>query len=126
MTDQIRGNTIALTGDIVSAFVSYNAVRADDLPSLIGSVYSSLKRMAEPQPRAAPTAILTPAIPIKKSVTDDYLISLEDGKKFKSLKRHLLTAYGKRWPDLSGQGSGFFKWNPAGVLPWLYRHAGRA
>jgi predicted transcriptional regulator len=77
---------VELTSDIVSAYVSGNNVQASELPSLIAGVYSTLdglgKEPAKPEP-------LTPPVPVRKSITPDYLISLEDGKRYKSLKRHL-------------------------------------
>jgi len=81
---------IALTGEIVSAFVSYNSLRASELPALIQSVHDGLVRLmsgaapSAPEPEAA-----TPAVSIRKSITPDYLICLDDGLKFKSLRRHL-------------------------------------
>jgi predicted transcriptional regulator len=86
-------NHIGLAADIVAAFVSNNSVPAADLPSLITSVHSALGGLG----RGAATEQaepLTPAVPIKKSIMPDYLVCLEDGKKFKSLKRHLRTRYG--------------------------------
>ena len=85
---------ITLTGQIVSAFVSKNSVQASDLPALISSVYQALKSAGQPsvaQPEG-PTE-LKPAVPIKKSVTPDYIVCLEDGKKLKMLKRHLNSSY---------------------------------
>ena len=85
---------ITLTGQIVSAFVSKNSVQASDLPALIRSVYQALKSAGQPsvaQPEG-PTE-LKPAVPIKKSVTPDYIVCLEDGKKLKMLKRHLNSSY---------------------------------
>ncbi len=77
------------TAAIVSAFVSNNAVPVADLPSLIASVHASLTGLSKPpEPEAEKP---TPIVPIKKTVTPDYLISLEDGKHYKSLKRHLST-----------------------------------
>ncbi len=93
MTDQVSSTTtspryIELAADIVSAFVSNNSVPAADLPSLIGSVHSALQNVASPmQVQAAEKS--TPAVPVKKSITPDAIISLEDGKAYKSLKRHL-------------------------------------
>ena len=75
-----------LTADIVSAFVANNAVESDQLSKLIEEVHIALVKA--PLAAAAPEP-LTPAVPINKSVTADYIISLEDGRKFKSLKRHL-------------------------------------
>ena len=86
---------ITLTSQIVSAFVSKNSVQAADLPALIANVYQSLKSAG--QPSAAPAeaaADLKPAVPVKKSVTPEYIICLEDGKKLKMLKRHLSSSYG--------------------------------
>jgi predicted transcriptional regulator len=83
---------VELAASIVSAYVSNNTVVAGDLPVLIGNVYGALQRSRSGGVQA-PKEELKPAVPIKKSVTADYIICLEDGKKFKSLKRHLRTAY---------------------------------
>jgi len=83
---------IELTADIVSAYVSNNSVPSADIPNLIGQIYSALKRVSGGQ-AAAPSEPLKPAVPIKRSVTAEYIICLEDGQKFKSLKRHLRTRY---------------------------------
>jgi predicted transcriptional regulator len=85
-------NYVELSADIVSAYVSNNSVPATDLPSLLQSVYAALTKTALGQ-QEEPKAELTPAVPVKKSVTPDAIICLEDGKKFKSLKRHLRTTY---------------------------------
>jgi len=89
-----EGNTdvIELASDIVAAYVSNNVVQANDLPELIRSVYSALGNISAPA--AEPEVRKDPAVPIKKSITPDAIICLEDGRKFKSLKRHLRTAYG--------------------------------
>lgn len=92
-TESNSDNLIGLTADVVSAYVSNNPVPVGELSALIGQVYAALKGTADgvvPEKSEA----LNPAVPIKKSVTPDYIISLEDGKKFKSLKRHLSTQYG--------------------------------
>lgn len=73
--------------EIVAAFVANNAIKASDLPGLIGGVYAALNGLD--QPVAVPAMELVPAVPIKKSVTPDFIICLDDGKKFKSMKRHL-------------------------------------
>ncbi|MCX8254055.1 Transcriptional regulatory protein MucR [Beijerinckiaceae bacterium RH AL1] len=92
--EQALESHIDLTTSIVSAYVSHNSVRAADLPELIASVHSALAGLAGPaEAPAAAAAPPTPAVPIKKSVTDDYIICLEDGKKFRSLKRHIGTVY---------------------------------
>lgn len=81
---------IELTTDIVSAYVSNNEVQSSELPDLIQMVHKSLQTLAEP---GNVTVGREPAVPIRKSITDDFLICLEDGKKFKSLKRHLRSKY---------------------------------
>jgi predicted transcriptional regulator len=86
-----RGEILALMTEIVSAHVANNAVTGNDVPDLIQSVFNKLNELATGE-EASPVE-LTPAVPIKKSVTDDYIICLEDGKKLKMLKRHLMTAY---------------------------------
>jgi predicted transcriptional regulator len=80
-----------LTSDIVAAYVTRNPVVPADLSKLIATVHGSLKQLDEPR---APVPAQTPAVPIKKSITPDYLICLEDGRKLKMLKRHLRTTYG--------------------------------
>lgn len=83
---------LTLVGDIVAAYVSNNSVPAGDLPDLIASVHGALVKVATGAV-AEPTVELKPAVPVKKSIGPDYIICLEDGKKFKSLKRHLRTKY---------------------------------
>ncbi len=85
---------VELTAEIVSAYVSNNPVAATDLPALIGQVYDALNKVTEPVIVVEEPEPLKPAVPIKKSITDDYIICLEDGQKFKSLKRHLGVHYG--------------------------------
>lgn len=80
-----------MTTAIVSAYVSRNVVSEDDLPRIIRSVYEGLDTATKP---VVVQGVLTPAVPIKKSVTDTYIVCLEDGKKFKTMKRHLMTVYG--------------------------------
>ncbi len=87
-----RGEILALTTEIVSAHVANNAVVQNDVPELIQSVFTKLSELAGGEEAAS--VELTPAVPIRKSVTEDYIICLEDGKKLKMLKRHLMTAYG--------------------------------
>ena len=83
---------VELTADVVSAYVSNNSVVASDLPSVINETFEALCKasMKASQPVREE---LNPSVPIKKSVTPDYIVCLEDGKKFKSLKRHLRTHY---------------------------------
>lgn len=100
MDDNPSKELVGLTAEIVSAYVSNNPVVANDLPGLIGDVHLALSRASSGAPPVEPTTQedLRPAVPVKKSVTDEYIICLEDGKKFKSLKRHLRTRY-KMSPD---------------------------
>jgi predicted transcriptional regulator len=90
-TDNQSARVIELTADIASAYVGNNSVAPSDLPNLIKGIFgaltgadTSLEKPVEP---------LTPAVSIKKSITPDYLICLEDGRRFKSMKRHLSTKY---------------------------------
>jgi predicted transcriptional regulator len=87
-----KSEIIEMTADIVAAYVGANSVPAGDLPSLIQSVHRALSGVASGVD-ATETAPKEPAVPIKKSITPDYLVCLEDGRKFKSLKRHLRTKY---------------------------------
>lgn len=93
MTDNTSpGHYIELTAEIVSAYVSNNTVPAGDMPSLISQVHQALVRVGGGN-HEAPVEPLKPAISVKRSINPDYLVCLEDGKKFKSLKRHLRTQY---------------------------------
>ena len=87
-----NGNFIELTAEIVSAYVSNNTVPAGEIPSLINQVHAALTRVSG-KPGDSPAEPLRPAISVKKSITPEYIVCLEDGKKFKSLKRHLRTQY---------------------------------
>ena len=93
--DAFSTDLTQLTAEIVSAYVAHNSLPAAELPAVLNSVRIALGGLgttpATEQPKPDE---LKPAVPIKKSVTDDYLISLENGQKFKSLKRHLMTTYG--------------------------------
>ena len=80
------------TASIVAAYVSKNAVAADDIPALINRVHAALARVASGQGDAGAEG-QKPAVPVKKSIHPEYIVCLEDGKKFKSLKRHLRTQY---------------------------------
>jgi predicted transcriptional regulator len=87
-----KAEIIEMTADIVSAYVGNNSVSANDLPSLIQSVHRALSGVST---GVEPVEITPkePAVPVKRSITPDYLVCLEDGRKFKSLKRHLRTKY---------------------------------
>jgi len=84
---------VQLTANIVSAYVSNNTVASAEIPNLIAQVFSALMRISSGQ-TAPPAEPLKPAVAVKRSVTPEYIVCLEDGKKFKSLKRHLRTQYG--------------------------------
>lgn len=83
---------IDLSTEIVSAYVSHNALSVNDLPKLISDVHLALRGLRSGSP-SEPVEELKPAVPVRKSIAADYIICLEDGKKFKSLKRHLRTHY---------------------------------
>ncbi|GBF27431.1 transcriptional regulatory protein ros [bacterium MnTg02] len=87
-----RTELVELTAEIVSAYVSKNNVVVEALPQLINEVHDALNKASARSAQPAREE-LKPAVPVKKSVTADYIICLEDGKKFKSLKRHLRTHY---------------------------------
>ena len=87
-----NGNYIELTAEIVSAYVSNNSVAAAEIPSLISQIHTALARVSG-KSGDAPAEPLKPAVSVKKSITPEYVVCLEDGKKFKSLKRHLRTQY---------------------------------
>ena len=84
---------ITLTSQIVGAYVERNNIQAADLPALISSVHQSLATLGLPQTAVESPTELKPAVSIKKSVTPDYIICLEDGKRLKMLKRHLSASY---------------------------------
>jgi predicted transcriptional regulator len=83
-------DSVELACEVVAAYVSNNPVPSSDLPALIQAVHSAIERLEKEPERALPEVERkTPAVPVRKSVTPDYLICLEDGKRFKSLRRHL-------------------------------------
>jgi predicted transcriptional regulator len=93
MTEQSASpNHLELAAEIVSAYVANNSLAQSELPTLLRDVHDALNRTAVGKV-SEPALALAPAVPVKKSVTPDYLVCLEDGKKFKSLKRHLRTQY---------------------------------
>jgi predicted transcriptional regulator len=102
-TSTDMNDLITMTADVVAAYVAQNAIPSSELPALIQQIHATLQQVASgtQQPAEQP---LTPAVPVKKSVTRDYIICLEDGKRFKSLKRHLRSSfnlspeeYRKKW-----------------------------
>ena len=88
-----KRNLVDLTAEIVAAYVAKNTVTQAELPKLIGEVHRALSGTAGNPPSREELAEIKPAVTVKKSLTADYLICLEDGKKFKSLKRHLRSHY---------------------------------
>jgi len=86
-------NYIGLTAEIVSAYVSNNTVASSDIPALINQIHSALIRVSSGEAQS-PAEPLKPAVPVKRSINPDFIVCLDDGKKFKSLKRHLRTQYG--------------------------------
>jgi len=84
---------VELTAEVVAAYVSHNSVPVNELAGLIHAIHATLKIAGAGRVGEEPKELI-PAVPIKKSITPDYLISLEDGKKYKSLKRHLSARYG--------------------------------
>jgi predicted transcriptional regulator len=89
MPNPLHDTTLTeLTAEIVAAYVAHNSVPVAELPTLLRSVYGALAGLGKAE-ALAPADALVPAVPIKKSVTEEYIICLDDGKLFKSLKRHL-------------------------------------
>jgi predicted transcriptional regulator len=83
---------LEMTTEIVSAYVGHNSVSSSDLAGLIQNVHRALAHVGQVAP-VEDTSPKEPAVPVKKSITPDFLICLEDGRKFKSLKRHLRTKF---------------------------------
>src|SRR5665811_1017480 len=110
MTDTpASGNYIELTAEIVSAYVSNNTVPAGEIPGLINQVHAALARVSG-KSGDVPAEPLKPAVSVKKSITPEYVVCLEDGKKFKSLKRHLRTQYNmtpEQYRDKWGLGADY-------------------
>jgi predicted transcriptional regulator len=92
MSDTVGKNFIDMTANIVSAYVSNNVTPASELPALISQIYGALLKVSSGHGEASAEPS-KPAVPVKKSMTSEYLVCLEDGKKFKSLKRHLRSQY---------------------------------
>ena len=92
MTDSAGKTPVELTASIVSAYLSNNPTQASEIPNLISQVHAALMRVSSGRPET-PLEPAKPAVSVKKSMTPEYLVCLEDGKRFKSLKRHLRTQY---------------------------------
>jgi len=103
---------LRMTADVVAAYVSNNALPTAQLPDFIAAIYASLRTLDHTQD-AGESGALKPAVPIRKSITPDYLICLEDGKKLKMLKRHLRSTYNMT-PDQYRQ-----KWGLAPDYPMV-------
>lgn len=88
-----RKEVMALAAEIVAAYVGGNSIADRDLPGLIRSVHAALMA-TDQEGKSPPAPALVPAVSIKKSITPDYIICLEDGKRFKSLRRHIMSKYG--------------------------------
>lgn len=87
-----RSELLALSTEVVSSYVGNNTMQPEQVPEMLKTVFNTLSNLTEPEEEEPEE--LVPAVPIKKSVTNDYIICLEDGKKLKMLKRHLMAAYG--------------------------------
>jgi predicted transcriptional regulator len=108
--DEMSEMLITLTADIVSAHVSNNSVAVSDLPVLIGHVHNALAGLSS---HTAPVIVQEPAVPIKLSIKREFIVCLEDGKKLKMLKRHLMTHYGMTPDDYRA------KWGLASDYPMV-------
>lgn len=102
---------MGITTEIVAAYVSNNTVSMEEIPNVINTIYQAMNRLANHG--AANTDRPEPAVPVKKSVFDDFIICLEDGKKLKMLKRHLWAAY-KMTPEQYRE-----RWNLAPDYPMV-------
>ncbi len=114
-----KSEIIEMTTDIVAAYVGNNTVSTADLPALIQSVYRSLAGVLAGG-EAVEATPKEPAVPVKRSITPDFLICLEDGRKFKSLKRHLRTKYNMSPEDYRA------KWGLAKDYPMVAPNYARA
>lgn len=110
-TNDTNEMLITLTADIVAAHVSNNSVAVSDLPSLIANVHGALAGLSSG--KTTPEAAPEPAVPVRSSVKRDYIVCLEDGKKLKMLKRHLMTHYGMTPDDYRA------KWGLAADYPMV-------
>jgi predicted transcriptional regulator len=111
-TLQSEQELVELSAEIVAAYVSHNALSPSDLPKLIADVHNALKSLGTPV-IAEVVEVQKPAVSIRKSITPDFLICLEEGKPFKSLKRHLRTTYDMSPADYRE------KWNLAADYPMV-------
>ena len=114
-----KAEIIEMTTDIVSAYVGNNSVSAGDLPALIQSIHKALSGISTGV-ETVEVAPKEPAVSVKKSITPDFLVCLEDGRKFKSLKRHLRTKYNMSPEDYRA------KWNLPKDYPMVAPNYARA
>jgi predicted transcriptional regulator len=114
---EIQETLITLTADIVAAHVSNNSVAVSDLPALIANVHGALAGLGGAA--AAPAPKQEPAVSVRSSIKPDYIVCLEDGKKLKMLKRHLMTHYGMTPDDYRA------KWGLAKDYPMVASSAAR-
>lgn len=91
--DASEQDLLRLSADIVAAYVAQNAVQAVAIPDIIRSVHEALRGLGQPQAAAQPAERQKPAVPVSRSVHEDYIVCLEDGKKLKMLKRYLRSRY---------------------------------
>ncbi|MDP6951258.1 MAG: MucR family transcriptional regulator [Alphaproteobacteria bacterium] len=105
-------SVLGMAANIVSSYVSHNALPADQIPELIKTVYTSLSGVQSPSSETVEEA-QKPAVSVRRSITPDYIICLEDGKKLKMLKRHLRTTYGMSPEDYRT------KWNLPADYPMV-------
>lgn len=110
MNDE-KSDLLALTVDIVSSYAGHNTIPQTDLPALIASVHNALQHASAPTKNEP--VVLTPAVPVKKSITHDHIVSLESGRKFKSLKRYLRVNYDMSPEDYRS------KWNLPADYPMV-------
>ena len=94
MTVSTSEHAISLAAELVSAYVSRNSVPVGELPGLIRSVSDALVALSKPTEAVPEQRPLRPAVPVKNSVQEDHIVCLEDGRRFKSLKRHLMAVHG--------------------------------
>ena len=115
MSDISQAHTeiLALTADIVASHFANNTVAPADVPGVIESVFATLARLSNPEPQAAPAPKQEPAVPIRSSIKPDFIVCLEDGKKLKMLKRHLMTRYSMTPDDYRA------KWNLPSDYPMV-------
>ena len=113
MEERVSPNLVELSVDIAVAYLGSHTVALDQLPGIITSIYQAVNQASNGSPIAAAPARQEPAVPIKKSVTPEYIVCLEDGRRYKSIKRHLMNAYGLTPADYRA------KWNLPADYPMV-------